>query len=100
MALFCPKYTVIISLKGSGTLALHGICKKMIIRSISGDCHLHLHDLKVNEFSCESIGGNSVLRMRQPRIVLEKNIRENARVIFEGRRNGQAIEIAVPESLL
>jgi hypothetical protein len=81
--IYCPKYSVTISLKGSGILTLHGICNRVVIRNISGACILDLQDVTIKEISCESVGGSSVVRMSRPRIIGQKNIFGQAQLIFK-----------------
>lgn len=83
---YCPRYSLELVLQGDGTVTLHGICRRIILKKVSGNCLINLEEALVRELSCEDVGANSVLRMQSPRLILERNIHASADVFFGGRR--------------
>jgi hypothetical protein len=58
--IYCPKYTLIINVSGAGILKLHGICKKIEIRKIKGDCKLELEELSAGCISYYELNGSVI----------------------------------------
>jgi hypothetical protein len=83
---YCPRYSLGLSLQGEGSVTLHGICRRVILRKVNGNCLVNLEELLVRELSCEDLGPNSILRMQTPRVILERNIHASAEVFFDGGR--------------
>jgi hypothetical protein len=76
--IYCPKYTITLSIEGSGTIALRGICNKIVIKKMSGDCTLDLHDLTCKELRCESIKKKSKIRAGKTRVVTRADLFDDA----------------------
>lgn len=58
---YCPKYTVTLSIKGDGHLAFRGKCSRIIIKKMQGDCTLDLTEVTYKELHCRSLQGRSVV---------------------------------------
>jgi hypothetical protein len=59
--IYCPKYTVTLTIKGNGRISFRGKCYRIIIRKIQGDCTLDLTDVTYKELQCEALQGRSVV---------------------------------------
>jgi hypothetical protein len=78
----CPKYHLEISVNGNGIISLHGICKAVVLKRISGNCRFDLQDVSVNEIIIPYINkGNIVLKVSKSKIVNESFLSENIVVI-------------------
>jgi hypothetical protein len=93
--IYCPRYSLEITLMGEGSLSLHGICRRITVKKVTGKAIINFKDLKVKEFSCEWLGGNSVLKMQAPRFTIQKNIYDHASLYFDERKqnNGRSIPL-------
>lgn len=76
--IYCPKYTVTLSIDGSGTISLRGICNKIVIKKMSGTCTLDLRDLTCKELRCESAKKKSKIRAGKTRVVTRANLFDDA----------------------
>jgi hypothetical protein len=88
--IYCPKQSLKLTIKGSGTITLHGVCKRVEIKS-TGNCILDLINLKITELRCRSLNGSTVLKVGDVKNVIEKNIGEQALVITVGTRTLAAL---------
>jgi hypothetical protein len=82
---YCPKYTVTLTILGTGTIAFRGICNRVIIKKMSGECTLDLRDLTCKELRCESIRKKSRILVGKTRIVTKVNLADEAIVQFTDR---------------
>jgi hypothetical protein len=55
--IYCPKYGIEITLKGTGMISLHGICKAIILKRISGECTVDISDLDSRDLCWETVSG-------------------------------------------
>jgi hypothetical protein len=76
--IYCPKYSLELTVKGNGSMVFHGVCRDLVIRRVSGNCILDFEELKVRQLYCRELTGHSVLKMNDPRYVMERNIGEHA----------------------
>jgi hypothetical protein len=75
---YCPKYTLTLSIEGNGTIALRGICNRVVIKKMSGDCTLNLSDLTCKELRCEFIRKKSRVVAGKTRVVTKANLFDEA----------------------
>jgi hypothetical protein len=75
---YCPKYTLTISIDGKGTIALRGICNRIVIKKMSGNCTLDLRDLTCKELRCESARKKSKILAGKTRVVTKANLFDDA----------------------
>lgn len=75
---YCPKYTLTLSITGNGTIAFRGIANRIIIRKMSGECTLDLRDLTCKELRCESIRKKSRILAGKTRVVTRANLADDA----------------------
>lgn len=58
---YCPRYRVQIFIKGNGSLSLRGICKKVEIVRVSGNCVIDLEQLTLQELEVLELKGRTDL---------------------------------------
>ncbi len=75
---YCPKYTLQLSIKGNGTIAFRGICNRVIIKKMSGNCSLDMRDLTCKELQCESVKKKSKILAGKTRVVTRANLFDDA----------------------
>jgi hypothetical protein len=75
---YCPKYSVELTIKGTGSIAFRGICDRIVIKKMSGDCTLDLRDLTCKELRCESIRKKSKILAGKTRVVTRANLFDEA----------------------
>jgi hypothetical protein len=59
--IYCPKYTVTLSINGSGRIAFRGKCYRIIIKKMEGDCTFDLSEVTYKELHCQSLKGRSIV---------------------------------------
>jgi hypothetical protein len=97
---YSPKYDVTFDLKGGGVVAMRGICNRVIIRRISGNCKLDLSQLVCKELVCHiarndstivcgkvrsisvSLTDDALLQLTEKPVILNHKISGNARAEF------------------
>ena len=75
---YCPKYTLTLLIEGNGAIALRGICNRVVIKKMSGECVLDLRDLTCKELRCESIRKKSKILAGKTRVVTRANLFDEA----------------------
>jgi hypothetical protein len=75
---YCPKYTLTLSISGNGTIAFRGICNRIVIKRMSGTCSLDLRDLTCKELRCESIRKKAKIFAGKTRVVTKANLYDDA----------------------
>ena len=75
---YCPKYTLKLVIDGNGTVALRGICDRVLIKKMSGNCTLDLRDLTCKELRCESVRKKSTILAGKTRVVTRANLSDDA----------------------
>lgn len=75
---YCPKYTLTLSIDGDGTIALRGICNRLVVKKMSGNCTLDLRDLTCKELRCESVRKNARILGGKTRVVTRANLFDEA----------------------
>jgi hypothetical protein len=83
--IYCSKNTVEISLDGVGMVSFKGICKKMIIRGIRGNCTLDLSGLTTQVIWCESIKDNAVITLGTTKVIELISLDDEAVVKYGGK---------------
>ena len=84
--IYCPKYTVTITIKGNGKIALRGKCNKVIIKRMNGKCTLDLSEVTCRELRCECIGGQSTVFTGKTRLISQANLTDDAELHVTTRR--------------
>jgi hypothetical protein len=75
---YCPKYALTLSIVGNGTISFRGICNRIIIKKMTGDCTLDLRDLTCKELRCESVRKKSKIIAGKTRVVTRANLYDDA----------------------
>jgi hypothetical protein len=83
--IYCSKNTVEISLDGDGIVAFKGICRKLIIRGIRGNCTLDLSGLTTERIWCESVKNNAVITLGTTKIIELISLDDDAVVKYSGK---------------
>jgi hypothetical protein len=83
--IYCGKNTVEFQISGDGSIAFTGICKKLLIRRIHGNCNLDLSNLTSESIWCESVKGRSVVTLGPTKTIELLSLDEEALVRYEGK---------------
>lgn len=75
---YCPKYTLTLSITGNGVIAFRGITNRIIVKKMSGDCTLDLRDLTCKELRCESLRKKARILAGKTRVVTRANLADDA----------------------
>ncbi len=76
--IYCPKYIVTLAIEGTGSISFRGICRKVIVKKISGKCHLDLRDLTCKEFECHSARQQAKITTGKVRAIRKAILRDDA----------------------
>ena len=66
--IYCPKQILKLTLKGSGVIALHGVCREVEIRTATKNCMIDLANLKIGVLRCRLLEDGAVLRLGEVKI--------------------------------
>jgi hypothetical protein len=83
--IYCGKNTVEFNLEGDGLVSFKGVCKKLLIRGINGNCTLDLSNLSSQIVWCESVKGNSMITLGPTKIIELISLDNDAVVKYEGK---------------
>ena len=83
--IYCGKNTVEFNLVGDGTVYFTGICKKILIRGIDGNCNLDLSNVTSQVVWCESVKGNSVITLGPTKVIELISLDHEAVVKYDGK---------------
>jgi hypothetical protein len=83
--IYCGKNTVEFNIDGDGVVVFKGVCKKLMIRGISGNCTLDFSNLTSQVIWCESVRGNSVITLGPAKIIELISLDNEAIVKYDGR---------------
>ncbi|MFZ6008719.1 MAG: hypothetical protein ACOYXT_00105 [Bacteroidota bacterium] len=83
--IYCGKNTVEFNLFGDGTVAFNGICKKLMIRGIEGNCNLDLSNLTSEVVWCESVKGSAVITLGPTKVIELISLDNEAVVKYGGK---------------
>lgn len=83
--IFCSKNTVEINLEGEGTVTFRGVCKKLIVRNVRGNCSLDLTGMTTERVWCESIKESAVITLGTTRIIELISLDDDAVVKYGGK---------------
>jgi hypothetical protein len=76
--IYCPKYTVTLTIVGDGSVALRGICNKLVVRRMSGNCELDLRDFTSKEMRFEAMKQRSKVFAGKTRVITKANLFDDA----------------------
>ena len=78
------KQTVTFTVLGKGLIKFHGVCHKLIIHLVKGECILDLSELESHEVSCVSLRDNSQTFVGPTRIINRANLQDEAVLKYNG----------------
>ena len=78
------KHTVTFTILGSGIIKFHGVCNKIIIHLVKGDCLLDLSQLESQEVVCFSLRDNSRTLIGTTKIISRANLQDEAVLRYMG----------------
>jgi hypothetical protein len=76
--IYCPKYTVTLTIKGEGRISFRGKCNRIIIRKMEGNCVLDLSDVTCKELRCEWIKDQATVISGKTRLISQANLNDKA----------------------
>jgi len=80
----CRQSTVEINVSGEGTIQFKGICKKLIIQGVEGNCTLDLSNVTCQSIRCEGVSGTSVVILGRTRLIELISLDQEAVVKYDG----------------
>jgi hypothetical protein len=83
--IYCGKSTVELEISGDGSIEFTGICKRLFIKRLEGNCSINLSNLTTETVWCELAKGNSVLTLGRTKTIELLSLDEEATVRYEGR---------------
>jgi hypothetical protein len=83
--IYCGKNTVEFNVEGDGTVAFKGVCKKLMIRGIRGNCNLDLSNLSSQVVWCESVKGNAIVTLGPTKLIELISLDNDAVVRYGGK---------------
>jgi len=83
--IYCPRYTLKISMSGTGKVTLRGACKRIIVERIKGDCILDIRELSSREFQCHAAQGTARIQVGKTKLISVANLYEQAELKYTGR---------------
>jgi hypothetical protein len=89
--IYCPKQALKIKIKGTGTIALHGVVKELEVR-VDGNCSLDFRGLKIANLRCRALYGTSTLKVDKVSLITERNIGDQSRLIESSDSAGRHSE--------
>jgi len=83
--IYCGKSTVELNVSGDGMVSFSGICKKLMIRGVDGNCRLDLTNLSSQSVWCESIKGSTVIDLGRTKLIELISLDNEAIVRYPGK---------------
>jgi hypothetical protein len=83
--IYCGKNTVEINMEGDGIVSFKGVCKKLLIRGIHGNCTLDLSNVTSQVVWCESVKGNSIISLGPTKVIELISLDNEAVVKYGGK---------------
>ena len=83
--IYCGKNTIEFNMAGKGAASFTGVCKKLMIRGMDGNCKLDLSQLTADIVWCESVKGKSEIILGPTRLIELINLDNEAVVKYDGK---------------
>ncbi len=83
--IYCPRYTVMISIRGDGKVAFRGKCDRIIVKKMKGNCILDLSDLTCKELQCESMRQKATIIVGKARVITKANLADESEMHLDKR---------------
>ena len=78
------KRTVEFTVVGQGVIRFHGVCKKIVIHLVKGDCVLDFSQLTTKEVCCVSLRDNSRTMVGPTKLISRANLQDDAVLRYRG----------------
>lgn len=83
--IYCGKSTVELEVSGDGNIEFKGVCKRLFIKRLEGNCSIDLSNLTTDSVWCELAKGNAVLTLGRTKTIELLSLDDEATVRYEGR---------------
>lgn len=83
--IYCPRYTVTITVRGEGRAAFRGKCNRIVIKKIKGASTLDLSELTCRELQCRNLKEKAMVIAGKTRVISRANLADEAELHLEGR---------------
>ena len=83
--IYCSKSTVEFNINGNGAMSFNGVCNRLIIRGMEGNCTLDLSNFTCKTVWCEYVKGNSVIILGSARTIELLSLDGEAIVKYDGK---------------
>jgi hypothetical protein len=83
--IYCGKNTVEFNIEGDGIISFKGICRKLLIRGIHGNCTLDLSMVTSQMIWCEAVKGSPVITFGPTKVIELISLDNDAIVRYEGK---------------
>ena len=78
------KQTVTFTVLGKGLIKFHGVCNRVVINLVKGDCILDFSELESHEVMCISLRDNSRTTIGRTRLISRANLQDEAVLKYIG----------------
>ncbi|HTE32994.1 MAG TPA: hypothetical protein VK666_21575 [Chryseolinea sp.] len=78
------KKSVSFTIIGDGLIRFHGVCSKIIIHLVKGNCILDFSDLTSSEVCCISLRDNSTTMLGPTKLISRANLQDEAVLRYKG----------------
>jgi hypothetical protein len=82
--IYCTKNTVELTVNGIGNLSFSGVCNRLVIRGILGNCRLDLTHLTSKVVWCESVKDNATILLGPTKLIELISLDNEAVVKYDG----------------
>lgn len=79
------KSNVEFTINGDGVIRFHGVCRKIIIHMVKGNCILDFSELTSKEVTCISLRDNSKTRVGPTNVISRANLQDEAVLEYHGK---------------
>ena len=83
--IYCGRHTVEITVEGDGAIAFKGVCKKLLIRNVRGNCTIDLSNLTTKSIWCESIKDQAAITLGPTKVIELISLDNDAVVKYDGK---------------
>jgi hypothetical protein len=83
--IYCGKSTVELEVSGDGNIEFKGVCKRLFIKRLEGNCMIDLSNLTTDSVWCELAKGNTVLTLGKTKTIELLSLDDEAMVRYEGK---------------
>jgi len=78
------KKSVAFTIIGEGLIKFHGVCQKVIIHLVKGNCVLDFSELTSSEVCCVSLRDNSTTMLGPTKLITRANLQDGAVLKYKG----------------